>query len=327
VRAVGVAHEVTDAVVAAIEREPVDLLVSYHPLLFEPTRSLVAGPGPEGRALRLLRAGVSVAVVHTNFDVAPGGSADALAEALALEGCTGFAPLQPPGSLKLATFVPAADAERVLDALAAAGAGRIGHYTHCSWRAEGLGTFFAPAGSDPAVGERGRLNREPEVRLEVVLPVALEGAVIAALRAAHPYEEPAYDVFRRRSEAGLLGRLGRVEPGTTLADLAGRVQETIGPAPLRVAGPGQREIGRVAVLPGAGSAYLDQARAAGAEAVVTGDVTHHRARAALDRGLSLIDPGHAATERPGLARLLVWSAALGSAVRSFLDLDPDPWNA
>jgi dinuclear metal center YbgI/SA1388 family protein len=313
-------------VVEALEREPADLLVAYHPLLFRPVRSLIAGPTPAGRALRLNRCGVALAIAHTSFDVAPGGAADALAEALALDSVSGFAPLHPADSLKLATFVPAADVERVLDALAAAGAGRIGAYTHCSWRSEGLGTFFAGEGTDPATGERGRLNREPEVRLEVVVTPEREAAVVAALRRTHPYEEPAYDLYRRRPEAGLLGRIGQPEPGTRLADLAERVGEALGPATLRVAGRRDQRIEQVAVLPGSGSSYLEQAAAAGADAVVTGDIGHHRAREALDIGLTLIDPGHAATERPGLARLLIWIAALGVGIRSLLELDPDPWN-
>jgi dinuclear metal center YbgI/SA1388 family protein len=312
--------------VDALEREPADLLIAYHPLLFRPVRALVAGATPAGRALRLNRCGVALAIAHTSFDVASGGAADALAESLGLDDVSGFAPLHPPEGRKLATFVPAADADRVLDALAAAGAGRIGGYSHCSFRAEGLGTFFASEASHPATGERGRLNREPEVRLEVAVPAEREDDVLAALRRAHPYEEPAYDVYRRRSEAGLLGRIGRPEPGTRLDALAERVAEALGAAGLRVAGERHRRLERVAVLPGSGGAYLEQAAAAGADAVVTGDIDHHRARAALDRGLCLIDPGHAATERPGLSRLLVWIAALGVELRSLLELDPDPWS-
>jgi dinuclear metal center YbgI/SA1388 family protein len=325
VREVAVCHEVTERVVDALEREPADLLLAYHPLLFTPTRSLIAGPSAEGRALRLARCGIALAIAHSSFDVARGGASDALAEALGLESVSGFAPLFPAPGFKLATFVPAGDADRVLDALSAAGAGQIGNYTHCSWRAEGLGSFFAGAGTDPATGASGRLNREPETRLEMVVPAGREGAVLAALRSAHPYEEPAFDLVRRSPEPGLLGRIGRPEPGTTLADLAEIAREALGPVALRLAGSAEAPVERVAVLPGSGAPYLEQAAAAGADAVLTGDIPHHRARRALDLGLRLIDPGHAPTERPGLARLLVWVAALGVGVRSLLDLDPDPW--
>jgi dinuclear metal center YbgI/SA1388 family protein len=328
VRRLAVCHEVTEDVVAAVEHEPPDLLVAYHPLLFRATHRLVAGRTPEGRALRLISAGVALVVVHTSFDVARGGVADALAEVLELENPRGFAPLHGPEVRKAVTFLPASAADRVLDAVAAAGAGRIGAYTHCSFRSEGTGTFFAAAGTQPVVGQRGELNREPELRIEFVVPAAREAAVLAALVAAHPYEEPAYDLYERRGDAGLLGRVGTLPPGTQLGDLVETVASALGSGGVRVAGDRARVVERAAVIPGSGSDFLDAAADAGADVVITGDVTHHAARAALDRGLALIDPGHAPTERPGLERLLAHLASLGGpACASLLDVEVDPWQS
>jgi hypothetical protein len=98
---------------------------------------------------------------------------------------------------KLVVFVPAEALDAVRDAVFAAGAGRIGDYTRCSWYAEGTGTFLGGAGSEPAVGERGVEERVAELRLETVFPAERQDAVLDALRAAHPYEEPAYDVYER----------------------------------------------------------------------------------------------------------------------------------
>ena len=324
-RRVGVCHEVTEAVVARVEDEPVDLLVAYHPLLFRPLQRLVAGRSPGGRALRLARAGAAVACVHTAFDVCRGGAGDALAEALGLSGITGFAPLAGPDSVKIATFVPAEAADRVLAAVAEAGAGQVGSYTHCSFRSEGHGSFYAGEGTRPVVGAAGALNLEPEVRIEFPAPRAAEQAVVAALVAAHPYEEPAYDVYDRRGDSGLLGRVGDAAAGTTLGVLAERVAAALGCPPPRVAGPRQGAVARVAVVPGAGADLIAAAAAAGADALVTGDVSHHRAREALDRGLALVDPGHAASERPGLVRLLAWVGELAPETVDLLDLDPDPF--
>jgi dinuclear metal center YbgI/SA1388 family protein len=286
VRQIAACHEVTERVVNALEESPPDLLVSYHPLLFRATRRLVAGPTPEGRALRLARAGIALACVHTAFDVAPGGAADALAESLGLVDVRGFGPLWGRPSSKLVTFVPEGDADRLLDAVVEAGAGRIGNYTHCSFRSEGTGTFYAGEGTDPTVGRAGSLNREPEVRLEFVAPDERLSEVVAAMLAAHPYEEPAYDVYARRGDA---------------------------------------TVERATVVPGAGSDFVDAARGTGAGVLVTGDVSHHRAREALDRGLAVLDPGHVATERPGIARLEQWLEEVGVPVRSLRALGPDPW--
>jgi hypothetical protein len=96
---------------------------------------------------------------------------------------------------KLVVFVPSEALDTVRDALFAAGAGRIGDYERCSWYTEGVGTFFGGEGALPVVGERGREERVPEVRLETVFPEERHEEVVAALRAAHPYEEPAFDIY------------------------------------------------------------------------------------------------------------------------------------
>jgi hypothetical protein len=100
---------------------------------------------------------------------------------------------------KLVVFVPLEALDRVRDAVFAAGAGRIGDYERCSWYTDGTGTFLGGETTDPAVGERGVEERVPEARLETVFPSDRHDEVIAALRAAHPYEEPAYDVYERFS--------------------------------------------------------------------------------------------------------------------------------
>lgn len=96
---------------------------------------------------------------------------------------------------KLVVFVPEAALDDVRDALFAAGAGRIGDYERCSWYTAGTGTFMGGETTEPTIGERGREERVPELRLETVFPAERQGEVVAALRRAHPYEEPAYDVY------------------------------------------------------------------------------------------------------------------------------------
>jgi hypothetical protein len=96
---------------------------------------------------------------------------------------------------KLVVFVPESALEPVRDALFEAGAGRIGDYERCSWYTAGTGTFLGGADADPSIGERGREERVPELRLETVFPAERQREVVAALRAAHPYEEPAFDVY------------------------------------------------------------------------------------------------------------------------------------
>ncbi len=320
---VAVCHEVTPDVVAAVEADPVDLLISYHPLLFRPTTQIVAGNSAPGRAFGLLRAGVALAVVHTAFDVAHGGTADALAAALGLSDSVGFAPLWGPDSAKVVVFVPGSGADTVAAAMVAAGAGTIGRYSGCSFRGEGVGTFRPEAGAAPVTGTEGTFSRESEVRVEMIAPRSSVDRVVAALVAAHPYEEPAYDVYEVNANAGFVGRTGVIDGEATLGALARRVADAIG-GNIRIAGRVQDPVTQVAVVPGSGGDFVALA-ATVADVLVTGDVPHHQARAALERGLAIIDPGHAATERPGIATLYAAVAQLDTVVVDLTDLDPSPW--
>jgi dinuclear metal center YbgI/SA1388 family protein len=320
---VAVCHEVTETVVASIEADPVDLLVTYHPLLFKPVNRLVAGRSPVGRAFRLLQAGTALAVAHTNYDAAPGGTADALAAALGLEDTAAFGPLGSTPTVKIVTMVPEPHVDRVADAMVRAGAGRIGNYHSCSFRTEGLGTFEPDSWAQPTSGQSGQLNREAETRLEMVAPRAAEAAVVAAILEIHPYEEPAYDIFDRRGTDGLIGRVGRPPGGTTVRSFARLVAATLG-GDVRLSWAGA-DFNLVGVVPGAGSDFIEAAAEAGVKALVTGDVSHHQARRAIDRGVSIIDPGHARTERPGVSGLF---NLVADAVPGAIDLtgvDPSPW--
>ncbi|MGH9137650.1 MAG: Nif3-like dinuclear metal center hexameric protein [Acidimicrobiales bacterium] len=301
VRAVTVVHEVTEAVTLRLEAEPVDLVVAYHPLLFRPAARLVPGGGAAGRAVRLLRAGVAVVVTHSDFDAMPGGMSDAMADALGLTDVTGFAPVAGADQVKIVTFVPAASVAPLTEALSSAGAGQIGDYAQCAFTVDGVGRFFAGDTTNPAAGRAGALNSEPEVRVEMVAPRTRADAVIEALIAAHPYEEPAFDVYPVASNHPLGGRIGNYDSGWD--DLVAAATEQFQPEGLRTARVDGVVPHRVAVSPGAGESRIVPAATAGADVLVSGDISHHRMAGANDRGLSVIDPGHAASERPGIARL------------------------
>ena len=249
-----------DPVMAVIEEAvawQADLLVTHHPLLLRGVHS-VATTSSKGRAVTaLVRGGIALHVAHTNADVADPGVSDALADALGLTQLRPLRPSAPEGELdKLVTFVPHEDADRVIDALAAAGAGELGDYARCAWTTQGLGTFLPLPGAQPAVGEVGAAERVPETRIEMVLRRDRRTAVIAALKAAHPYEEPAYDVLELAAGAsgrGLAGS-GRCPSRRRLDQFAARVARSL-PAtavPISVAGDPDRTIRSVAVCGGAG---------------------------------------------------------------------------
>ncbi|MEA2002514.1 MAG: Nif3-like dinuclear metal center hexameric protein [Actinomycetota bacterium] len=316
---VAVCHEVTSEIVSRAVAERVDLVVSYHPLLFRAVSKLVSSAGPAGRAFQLVSRGVALVVVHTAFDVMTGGTADALAAALGLEETSGFGPGWGGDTVKIVTFAPIGIADDVATAMTVAGAGRIGSYSSCSFRTEGIGTFYPEPGASPQIGRGETLNRESEIRIEMVAPAAQADSVVAALVNAHTYEEPAYDVIETRSNAGFIGRAGTLSAPMTVASLSDHVHDRLGGV-VRVSGSGP--VSTVAVIPGSGGSFLSSVDA---DVVVTGDVSHHQARAAAEASTAVIDPGHAATERPGVKALYAAVAeTIGDAI-DMTDVDPDPW--
>jgi dinuclear metal center YbgI/SA1388 family protein len=264
-----------------------------------------AGSYPGDLIVRAARGNITVYAAHTNYDAAPGGVSVALAESLGLEG-----PLRivaPKGALrKLVVFVPEENADEIADALTEAGAGIIGEYTHCTFRAPGTGTFFGGEGTDPYAGEKGRLERVPELRLETVVPAHAATKAAAAARAAHPYEEPALDIYPvdGHPEGCGYGRIGRLPGPLAPEELRTHVSESLGfPARLVTNPDPARRVGCVAVLGGSGGSFIQEATASGADAYVTGDLDYHDALLAESLGLVAIDAGHAATELPSLEPL------------------------
>jgi dinuclear metal center YbgI/SA1388 family protein len=312
-----------------------DLLLTHHPLFLRAVHG-VAATTAKGRLVhQLIGAGIGLHVAHTNADVADPGVSDALADALGLEDVAPVAP-QPVLMDKLVTFVPHADAVRVLDALAAAGAGAIGDYTRCAWTTDGIGTFRPEQGANPTIGTVGRVEDVPETRIEMVLQRSRRTTVVRALLEAHPYEEPAYDVVELAELPGPggLGRIGALPAAEPLSTFAHRVATSLPgtAAGIRVSGDPGRPVRAIAVCGGAGDSLLGAVRAAGVDAYVTADLRHHPAsESAQDGGPALVDVAHWATEWPWLevaARRLVDAlrARTGTTVETAVSaLVTDPW--
>lgn len=329
---VTVAVDATGPVVDAVGSR--GLLLAHHPLLLRGVDT-VAASTPKGALIhRLIRSGSALFTAHTNADAASPGVSDALAAALGLsvDGVLDPAPSSPALD-KWVIFVPVESTEVVREALFAAGAGHIGDYSHCSWTVTGAGQFLPGAGASPVIGTRGVVERVAEDRVEVIAPARLRGPVLAAMRAAHPYQEPAFDVFSLASlpaDIGI-GRLASLPAPQRFADFVARVNAAL-PATswgIRAAGDPEAQVSRVALCGGSGDSLLAAARASGVQAYVTADLRHHPAdehRRGSDVGL--VDVAHWASEYP-------WCAQAAEVLRShFGDRLPvtvcpirtDPWN-
>jgi dinuclear metal center YbgI/SA1388 family protein len=282
-----------------------DLIVTHHPILFRSVKRLTDAT-PEGRMLlALARANVAVYSPHTAFDDADGGINDQLARRLGLMGVSPLRRREAVRLYKIVVFTPENDLERVSEALFAAGAGRIGKYSECSFRLHGLGTFFASDTANPTVGEKGRREQVAEWRLEAVCPECDVNAVLAAVRRAHSYEEPAVDVFPLRPSASSqgVGRIGELPTGIPLRSFAECVKNALRAGPVQMVGEVEREVKRIAIACGAGGELLPDAVRAGADVLLTGEARFHDYLAAQAQGLALVLPGHYATERCGVEDL------------------------
>ena len=286
-------------------REGAGLIVSHHPVLFKPVKKVVATQPDTGMLWTLARAGVSVLSPHTAFDNTDGGINDGLAGRLGLVDVGPLRPTSAASAFKVVVFTPASDREAVLSAAFDAGAGRIGAYDECSFSAPGVGTFFGGEGSNPAVGKAGRREEVEEQRVEFVCPSDGLSTVLAAVRKAHSYEEPAIDVYPLHFPLGGpgAGRVGSLAVSTTLKDFARTVAEVLGATGLQFAGEPGRLVVRVAIVCGAGDDFLPDAVRAGADVLLTGEARFHRALEAESLGIGLVVAGHHATERPGVEDL------------------------
>ncbi|MDX6279892.1 MAG: hypothetical protein QOH03_963 [Kribbellaceae bacterium] len=309
-----------------------DLLVTHHPLLLKGVSS-VAATTPKGRVIHdLIRSGTALHVCHTNADNANPGVSDALAAALGLEDTRPLKAMPGEPMDKLVVYVPMGETQAMIDALAAAGAGRVGDYDRAAWSSTGEETFRPLDGANPTIGKVGEIERVASDRVEMALPRHRRRAVVEAMRAAHSFEEPAFDLYEMAAlpstrGGGRVGVLAEPLPLKRFAELVAERLPTTQHG-VRVSGDPDRLIEKVAVVGGAGDSEFDRVRAAGVDAYVTADLRHHPATEAraYDEGPALVDVAHWASEWPWLkdAERLV-QAAFQDLVTEVSTIRTDAW--
>ncbi|MFO0967120.1 MAG: Nif3-like dinuclear metal center hexameric protein [Gemmataceae bacterium] len=309
--------------------EKADLVVAHHPILFRGAKRLTSDTPEGGMLYRLARAGVAVYSPHTSFDNTAGGINDMLARRLGLEDVQPLQHLEETRQCKIVVFVPDQDLARVSDALFGAGAGVIGKYTQCSFRLPGKGTFFGSEETSPTIGVKGRREEVDEWRLEVLCPEAKSEEAVRAMRRAHSYEEPAFEVYPLRPSAGRLGvgRVGALLAAQRLDAFAKVVAARLGAEGAHIVGDPTRLVRKVAIVCGAGGELIGAAFGR-ADVLLTGEARFHDCLHAQAHGLCLVLPGHHATERCGVEELATLLAGQFSDVHiwgSQKEADPLLW--
>jgi len=332
VETVTVAVDATAAVVAEVPDR--GLLLAHHPLLLRGVDTVAASTAKGALLHQMIRTGRALFTAHTNADAAAPGVSDALADVLGLTVEEVLEPISVGAGVdKWVVFVPADNADAVREAMFAAGAGHIGDYSHCSWSVPGTGQFLPSEGASPTIGTVGSVERVPEDRVEMVAPARLRAHVLAALRTAHSYEEPAFDIFGLATVPGDvgLGRVGTLQSPEPLSAFVSRVHDALPPTSwgVRAAGDSEATVSRVAVCGGAGDSLLNTVADAGVQAYVTADLRHHPAdEHTRASDVALVDVAHWASEFP-------WCRQAADLLRShFGDALPvrvsairtDPWN-
>lgn len=289
------------------------MLVVHHPRFWSPIRNLVESDPSGRRGISMIRSGIAVYSAHTNLDVAPNGTNDQLSRVAGLLAPEVLEPVYREKLFKLTVFVPASHAEAMVKALDKAGAGAIGKYSGCTYRVRGVGTFRCGEGTKPFQGKPGSWEEADEFRIETIFGELLRDKILAALLAAHPYEEPAYDIYPVLGTGKIfgLGYVGGLAVAETVRDLAKRMAATSRSTETRYSGKGTRKVKRVAVWAGAG-APVGRLVECGAEAVITGEIGYHDVELFLDNGIAVIALGHGWSEELALKPLAL---ALEAKVR------------
>lgn len=291
--------EITDAVLDEAIKKDVNMIVTHHPMIFSPLKSIIKDD-IKGRIIyKAIQNNIAVYVTHTNMDIAPNGLNDYVARQLNIQNIEVLDITKKTLYYKLVAFIPSGYEEKIAEAIGIAGAGHIGNYSHCTFRTEGTGTFKPLEGANPFIGKPGQPETVEEVRLETIVPEEKLKEIIKILIESHPYEEVAYDIYPLANEGPDkgIGRFGNLHRPKVLSELAAEIKEQMDVEYIKVAGDLGAVIEKVAIINGSGADLIQAALYKGCQCVITGDVKYHDAQDAVSQAMNIIDMGHYDSEK------------------------------
>jgi dinuclear metal center YbgI/SA1388 family protein len=293
-----VALDPSPLVIAAACRSKAGMLITHHPLIINPLKSIDFGSSA-GNIIHLAAVNrLAIFSAHTNLDSAKDGLNDLLASRIGLKNNRTLIVPESSEKCKFVVYVPAGFEKKILDALFETGAGTIDSYTCCSFRSIGKGTFKPGSSAKPFSGKKGETSDLDEVRIEAVAVQKELPGIIAHVRKTHPYETMAYDVYPlyEYDNPNGLGRIGELGEKMNLRLFALKIKESLSLKSLRVVGNPGLSVTHAAVCSGSGASLMKDFLKSEAQVYITGDIRYHDARSAEDEGRGLIDIGHFASE-------------------------------
>ncbi|WP_129724014.1 Nif3-like dinuclear metal center hexameric protein [Xylanivirga thermophila] len=298
--------DATPEVIEQAVKEDIDMLISHHPIIFKPIKDIRLDSYTGKILCPLIKHDISVLCAHTNLDKALGGVDDTLADILGLNEVEPLTYVDSMPYYKIVVYIPKGHEEKVLYAMAEAGAGCIGGYSHCTFQGEGTGTFLPLEGAKPYIGDVGMLEHVHEIRLETIVPKSHLDKVLDAMLKVHPYEEVAYDVYQlaNRVKVPSIGRIGQLPKVMSVIEYAEYIKRSLNAGSVAIVGNRDKKVKWVGSCAGAGGDLVGMAKYKGADVFVTGELKYHEAQMANALGIPVIAAGHFSTEIPIVSKLI-----------------------
>lgn len=289
--------DITEEVIDEAIAKECKLIISHHPLVFKGLKKINGSNYIERCIIKAIKEDIAIYCAHTNIDSVRNGVSNKMGEKIGLTNTRILSPNKDTLK-KLICYCPVEHSEKVKEAIFKAGAGKIGNYDSCSYNIHGEGTFKANKDSNPYIGEKGKLHREQEMRIEVVLPKHLKGKVTAAMHNAHPYEEVAYDIMTTEIEDPTtgFGLIGELKEEIDTLEFLTSLKETFKCERIRHSPIKKTKIKTVALCGGSGSFLIDTALRNKADIFITGDIKYHDYFATEDK-MIIADIGHYESEQ------------------------------
>jgi len=300
--------DVTEGVIDEAIENCADLILSHHPVILSPPATITDENLPGKKIIRLSENKVAVYVAHTNYDMSPDGLNYLLAENLELKNVSVIKP-ESQQWYKFVIFVPMEAEEKVREVICAGGGGNWKNYSCCTFNVEGKGTFKPLEGSNPYIGRVGDLNFAKEVRIECIVSEDNIATLIKAAVEAHPYEEPAYDIYRienKFADYGI-GRIGELETPGSFKSLLEKIKSAFNTVNFRwlakdISNIDKKLIKKIALINGSANSFTDTVSLADFECdvVIVGELKYHKALEIAESGKILVELGHGESEKPAM---------------------------
>lgn len=289
--------DMTTSVLDEAVKQGVDLIISHHPLIFKPLKKINCDNWISELVFKLIRNNINLFALHTNYDIADNGMNDVIARKINLNNISVLSDEKKESLYKLVVYVPVTHQEELRNTLFENGAGKIGNYDSCSFNIDGMGTFRPLCGANPFLGKVNQLAFVNETKVETIVTQDKLNTVISKMIETHPYEEPAYDIIKLENKIVKgIGRIGELAKPIMLNDFAYNLKQILNLENVIIVGE-NKLIKKIAVVGGAGSDFINIAKQKQCDLIITGDVKHHIAIDAIEKGISVIDATHYGLEK------------------------------